>query len=329
MSFLNFYFGRLAYSDASPLQNPKQKNFDFVTAKEGLEVKSPVSIIKEVLPGQTLLLDSTARTIASNLTSSQFALELLSGSDIARLRWTGVGTAPSFRTLRAINYGTSPATTTYAASRLSPTAVLITLSGAGVDLSPVVQGDEVYFQPSDGVFTSPVNPSTVGFRYTVLSATSNTLTVRDSGNIGEETGIALGADYDSVLRCFSSAGVQVGDKIRFNAASAFNSENKSHDLEVQSLSDRDIMFYNPNLIPETVTSGVATPFSFYDRLINFMAIEANGPIKLKFNGGSEELPLCEFSPGSAMFASTMSAISVHAVNSTNYTISVSVQSCSF
>lgn len=328
MAFLNFYVGRMAYADAHPLQNPKQKHFDFVTAKEGLEVHSPVSLIKQVLPGQTILLDSSARTIGSGLSSSQFSISLLS-SDIGRLRWTGTGPSPVFRTLRNINYGTSPATTTYTATRLSPNSVQITLTGTSVDLSSVVQGDELYLQSSEGSFLSPLNPSSLNQRFVVLSVSATSVVVRDSGSISEETGIALGTSYDTVMRFFSSQGVQVGDKLRIAIGSNFNLENKQNDLEVLQVSDRDIHFYNPNLIPETVLAGVSVPFSVYDRLINFVSIEATGAIKLKLNGGSEEIQLQEFTPGCAMFVSTMSAISIYAVNSTNYPISVSVQSCSF
>jgi hypothetical protein len=328
MSFLNFYIGRLAYSDESPVQNPKQKNFDFLTSGQGLLVSSPVSVIKRVAPGQTVLLDSTARSIASNLATSEFQLGFFGDTDTARLRWTGTGPTPSFRVLRAINYGSSPASTVYTAARLSPTAVQISLAGTGVDLSSVSIGDEVYFEADNGSFVSPLNPTTKGQRYTVLSVTSTSVVVRDAGNIGEET-IALGSSFSSVLRFFSSSGVQVGDKIRISSSSNFNTENKLNDLEVAQVSDRDVHFYNPNLIPETVLAGVATPFSFYERLINFVAIQAAGPVKLSFDGGSEQIQLTEFSPGSAVFVSTMRAVSIHAFNPTNYELDVSVQSCTF
>jgi len=328
MPFLNFYVGRMAYADAAPLQNPKQKFFDFVTAKEGLSVSSPVSLVKEILPGQTVLLDSTARTIASGLNTSQFAISFI-GSDIGRLRWTGVGPTPAFRAARPINYGTVPATTTYAASRLSANSVQITLSGAGVDLSSALVGDELYFQGNDTSFTSPLNTSSINQRFLILSSTVSSVIIRDNGSVSAETAIVLGANFDSVLRIFSTAGVQIGDKFRIADASAFNLENKSSDLEVLQVSDRDIHFYNPNLIAETVVAGVSSPFAVFDRLINFVSIEASGPIKLKFNDGTEEIQLKEFTPGSAMFVSTLNAISIHAVNSTNYPITVAVQSCSF
>lgn len=328
MSFLNFYIGRMAYSDNSPLQNPRQKNFDFVTSQETLEVTSPTSLIKEVPPGQTIILDSTTRSIASGLSASEFKLEFLENSDIGRLRWTGVGTSPAFRTLRSINYGTPPATTEYTAIRLSPNAVEIQLNN-GADLSSVSVGDEMYLQASNGSqFESPVNPLSTGQRYKILSTTTSSVTVRDAGNIAEET-ITLGSEYETVIRFFSSSGVQVGDKFRIVNNSNFNLENKSTDLEVREVSDRDIHFYNPNLIPEVVTAGVSTPFVVFDRLINFLAVEADGPLRLLFDNGTDELRLKEFTPGLAVFASTVSVVSVAASNPTNYSITVKVQSCTF
>lgn len=328
MAFLNFYLGRLAYSDGCPQQNPKQKNFEFLTSREGLAITSPSSSVKEILPGQTVLLESTARTIGSGLSTSQFVISHpISTSDISRLRWTGTGPSPAFRTLRAINYGSSPATTTYEAERLTATAIKITLTGAAVDLSPALVGDELYLQASDDTFSSPLNATSLGQRYQILASTANSVTVRDSGNIAEETGIVLGSDYETVLRIFSSSGVQVGDKIRIAAASNFNEENKNKDFEVIEVSDRDVIFYNPLSIPETVTSGVASPFSVYDRLINFLVVESTGSVSLKFNGGVEELPL-QLVGETAVFASTLSAFSVAAVNNTNASVTVRVQSCS-
>lgn len=328
MSYLNFYVGRLAYSDSNPVQNPKQKNFDFVTSVQGKLISSPVSLIKKVLPGETLLLDSTARAVASGLLNSQFSLGFFGDSDIARLRWTGTGPSPQFRESRSINYGVTPATTVYSAVRLSPTAVSLSLTGSGVDTSSVLAGDEVYLESSNGAFTSPLNPTSTNQKYSVLSVSSNTVTVRDSGNIAEET-VALGSDYSSVIRFFSSSGVQVGDKFRILASSNFNPENKNTDFEVLQVTDRDIHFYNPNLIPETVIAGANTPFSFFDRLINFVSIESTGPISLIFDYGSEKLQLVEHSPGSAIFVSSLRATSIQAFNSTNYELEVSIQSCTF
>jgi len=325
MALLNFYISRLCYNDANPSQSPKQRNFDFLSSKEGLSVTNPISETRSILPGQTILLQSTARSIAPNLAASEFSISLPKmGADLARLRWTGVGTAPSFRTFRSTSHS---AATKYSAQRVSPTAVEITLQNGGVNLSSVLEGDMVYFQESDSSFSSPINPSSVGRSYAVLSKNGNSVIVRDNGMISEELNITLGADFDSVIRFFSVDGVQVGDKIRIAKNSAFNSENKSKDFQVIDVTDRDIIFYNPQVIPETKVAGTNTPFLFYSRLINFVCIESDSTIYLEFDNSGNEFPVINGNIGNALFSATSNLISIAATNKNSEPITVSVQSC--
>lgn len=325
MALLNFYISRLCYSDANPSQSPKQRNFDFLSSTTGLIVSNPISETISILPGQTVLLQSTSRTINPNLAASEFSISLpKSGTDLARLRWTGTGPQPGFRANRSINHSTS---TTYSAARMSPSASQITLSGGGVNLVNVGQGDIMYLQETDSSFSSPLNPASIGRGYVVLSKSGNSVIVRDNGMIGDETGIALGASFDSVIRFFSAEGVQIGDKLRVAQSSAFNSENKLKDFQIIDVTDRDIIFYNPQIIPETTVCGVNTPFLFYSRLINFVAIEADNTIYLSFDGSNNEFPVINGNTGSALFATTTNLVNISATNKNSEPVTVSVQSC--
>jgi hypothetical protein len=325
MALLNFYISRLCYNDANASQSPKQRNFDLLSSSEGLSVTNPISETRSILPGQTVLLQSTARSVATNLNSSEFEISLPKiGVDLSRLRWTGIGNPPNFRIGRSI---LCSATTLYSAQRMSPTAIKITLSGGGVNLSSVLNGDIIYLQENDASFASPLNPSSTGHGYTVLSIEGNSVIVRDNGMISEEVNISLGSNFDSVIRFFSSEGVQIGDKIRIAANSAFNSENKSKDFQVIDVTDRDIIFYNPQVIPETKISGVNTPFLFYSRLINFVCIEADSTIYLDFDASGNQFPVINGNTGSALFSATTNLISVAATNKNSEPITVSVQSC--
>lgn len=325
MALLNFYVSRLCYSDENPSQSPKQRNFDFLSSTEGLSVTNPISETRNILPGQTILLQSTARAINTNLSSSEFSISLpKSGSDLARLRWTGTGSAPGFRTARATAHS---ATTTYSSSRVSPSASQITLSNGGVNLASVVPGDVMYLQDSDSSFSSPLNAASIGSGFVVLSKTGNSVIVRDNGVISEENNILLGSSFSSVIRFFSADGVQIGDKLRIAQDSAFNSENKHKDFQVMDVTDRDIIFYNPQIIPETAVAGVNSPFLFYSRLINFVAIEADSTIYLSFDNSTGEFPIINGTSGSAIFASTTNLISIAATNKNSEPVTVSVQSC--
>lgn len=325
MALLNFFISRLCYSDENPTQSPKQRNFDFLSSVQGLSVSNPISETRNILPGETILLQSTARPVASNLSLSQFSISLpKAGSDIVRLRWEGAGSAPGFRTLRVTNHSSS---TTYSSVRMSPSASQITLTGGGVDLSSVIPGDVIFLQETDSSFSSPINPSSTGQSFTILSKSANSIIVRDNGMISQESNIILGSDFSSTIRIFSSEGVQVGDKLRIASDSAFNSENKLKDFQVMSVTDRDITFYNPNVIPETVVVGVNTPFLFYSRLINFVTIESSSTIYLSFDGSSSEFPIINAGSSPAVFSSSTNLISVSATNKNSEPISVSVQSC--
>lgn len=325
MALLNFYVSRLCYNDANPSQSPKQRNFDFLSSTEGLSVTNPISETRSILPGQTILLQSTARSISADLTASEFSISIPKlGSDISRLRWTGVGTAPGFRSARFTSHSAS---TQYSAQRMSPTAVQITLVNGGINLGSVVIGDTMYLQESDSSFTSPLNPSSIGRGYTILSKDGNSVIVRDNGMISEEVNIQLGTEFASAIRFFSAEGVQIGDKIRIAKNSAFNSENKSKDFQVIDVTDRDVMFYNPQIIPETKIAGVSAPFLFYSRLINFVCIEADSTLYLDFDGSGNEFPVINGNTGSALFSATTNLISIAATNKNSDAITVSVQSC--
>jgi len=325
MALLNFYISRLCYSDVNPSQSPKQRNFDFLSSVTGLSVTNPISETISVLPGETVLLQSTARTISSSLAASEFSISLpKSGTDLVRLRWTGVGSSPNFRINRSIAHS---ALTTYSASRMSPSASQITLNGGGVNLSAVLPGDIMYLQESDSGLSSPLNPSSIGRGYVVLSKTSNSVIVRDNGMIGDENGIVLGSLFDSVIRFFSADGVQIGDKLRVAQSSAFNSENKCKDFQVMDVTDRDVIFYNPQIIPETVLAGINTPFLFYSRLINFVTIESDSTIYLSFDGSNNEFPVINGNAGSALFATTTNLVNISATNKNSEPATVSVQSC--
>lgn len=325
MSLLNFYFGRVSYQDTYATSNPQQRSFDFLTKREGVEVSYPVSSSKIIQPGESVLLDSTARTLAANMSTSEFVIGRPSAlSDAARLRHTGTGTAPAFRALRTPGHD---ATSVLAITELSGTAALMTSSSGTVCsfiAGGVVVGDELYIQPTDDSFTSPFNVNSAG-KYQIIGVTATSITVRHPGNIVAES-VTLGSGFASAFRVFSTSGVKIGDKIKFNA-SGLNSENRANIVEVLEVTDRDLHFINYQAVPETVVSGTAVPFSIYDRLINFLVVEANGPIGLVFNGGSEVLKLHEHSPGQALFAATVQATSVTAVNSTSSPIAVNLQSC--
>ena len=119
----------------------------------------------------------------------------------------------------------------------------------------------------------------------------------------------------------------MGDKIRISRNSAFNAENKIKDFQVIDVTDRDVIFYNPQIIPETKIAGTGTPFLFYSRLINFVCIESDSSIYLDFDASGIEFPVINGSTGTAIFSASTNLISIAATNKNSEPITVSVQSC--
>jgi hypothetical protein len=326
MSFLNLSIAKVAYEDALPTVDPKERLFDYVTSDSGLRVTNPSGCKKTVGEGTVTQLATTSRTLGYDATS-QFEISFPTlGSQTTRFRWTGTGLTPAFRTLRAIGGG---ADTTVDLVRVSPTALKISyFSGTALTLNNVVVGDDLYFQKNDDLFTSPLQLGLLGQHYRVVDASATSVTIRDNGVGSAATGVVLGADYASVMRAFSSIGVQVGDKISFASAANLKYDNKTCSFTVTDVTDRDLYFINPYAVPEIAIPG-ANSFNIYDRMLSFISITATGALKLRFNSGVETVQMYEYQPGRSMFIGTLNVYAIYAVNDTEAPIDVVVQSCSF
>lgn len=328
MSFLNFTISRTAYMDDTASTDPLNRAFDVHTAKIGLYAQFPTVCTKVIEPGQIVLLESTSRALGYDGTS-QFSFshpEL--GSDVVRMRWTGTGTAPVFRTLRAIAGSTD---TVVEFSRASNTAAKLTnVSGTAWNTAVVQIGDEVFFQKSvDGEFTSPFSEAIQGQKFVIVDKGTGYLVLRDNGIISAESDIALGADYSTALRVFGSTGVKIGDKIRFSPSANLRPDNKSYVLEVMQVSDRDLYFINPYGIDEVAIPGDQS-FVVFERMLNFLSIDASNAIEIRLDSPSaSSIPLYEFESGKAVFMATVSATSVYAVNNASHPVNVTVHTCSF
>lgn len=334
-SRLNFSFNRIAYADGGCItNNPTLRSYDWITQENGLLVRDTYSFDAVVLPNQSITLKSTERTILADSTTSMSVSLALSGSDYARYRWNGVGTAPAFRTLRNISVD---ATTNLKITLTGSSAATIsTASGTAANFSTCQIGDNVYLQPNDDTFTSPfniVNTSTYpGILYTVIDKTSSTLTVRNLGNMTGET-VALGANFADVIRVFSSSGVQIADSVVFDPTCNLNIQNKTGQFDVFMVSDRDIYMINSAAVNSTAVAlgGTTTPpLRIFSDIISFIAVDANGAITLRFNSNaSSDLTLYPYTTGKAFFAGSINATSIQAINNTSSNIIIRLNTASF
>lgn len=325
MAFLNFSFGRTAYTDEIATHAPIKKAFEFSSSEFGMPVMFPAFVSKTVYPGQTVLLDSTDRTLTIDGTTEFNISYPVIGSDIVRLRYTGTGTAPGFRTYRNIG---GDATTTVNIDRTSNTSAKITnVAGTVWNLASVVIGDDIFFQKNDDVFTSPFSENFQNVNMTIIDKGSDYLVVRDNGTMAPIAGIVLGTDYLSALRVFSNAGVKVNDTIRFSPTSAFKLDNKAYPVVVTGVTDRDLYYISPFAVAETTVGGLNC-INVFERLLSFMSVESTGNIKIRLNN-TEDVQLTQYKPNKAFFAGTISASSVYAINETDTPINVVIQTATF
>jgi hypothetical protein len=326
MSYLNLAISRTAYNDPAATANPQESLFDYKTTRSGIPVSNPAGYTRVVYPGQTVLLDTTSRTLAYDGTT-QFEISFpVTGSETVRMRWTGVGTAPNFRTFRNTGCG---ADTVVDILKPSPTSLTVKyVSGTLMNTATVQIGDDIYFQTDDDDdFTSPFNVPIQGINYKVTDKGADYITFRDNGSGSAVSNVTLGVDYASAFRVFSNDGVQIGDRMSFASNANLKYDNKAYIQTVSAVTDREVRYISPLAIPETAIPGLNT-MNIFSRILSFIAIYASGPINLRFDNSVDTIKLYEYEPGQAMFIGTIQASSVYAVNETDMPATVVIHTCS-
>lgn len=322
MAYLNLSVSRTAYNDAAATCKPQLKVFDMANVAESALVSMPSSCSRLLNPNQQDTLLTTARTLAYDATS-QFSISrpYTAFPDVVRLRSTA-GTLPNFRTLRAI---ATDATTTINCSRINAgTMRLDFILGTMPNLSLVQVGDEIYFQPDDLVFNNLLDNSYLGVNFSIVDKGSDYVIFRDNGVISTATSnLALGSDFDSVLRIFSGTGAQIGDKVEFMSGMTLDNRGT---YDVIGVTDRDILFLNPYQLDETV---VAISMVIYSRMLNFICVTANAPVKVKFNANDTWLTLQEYKVGECLLLLTASVHTIFAMNDSANQVTLTVESASY
>ena len=334
-SRLNFSFSRIAFSDGGAVgNNPTLRSFDWVTQENSIPVRDTYSFDSTILPGQSVTLKSSERTLTSDATTTIAVDMPLVGSDIVRYRYTGVGTSPAFRTNRVLGMD---ATTQLTITLSGNTAAVITCTFGTAPIFTNIQiGDQVYLQTSDSVFVSPFNVSNTslypGVLYTVIDRNATSFTVRNPGNMVSES-VILGTDFANAIRVFSGIGVQLEDSVMFDSTCNLNVQNKLGKFDVRMVTDRDIYVLNPSAVQGAAIAlggTTGTPIRVFSDIISFIAVDADGEITLRLNNNPMgDITLYCYLPNKAMFAGSMNATSVMAINNTSNPITVRINTASF
>lgn len=203
----------LAYGDVGTTSNPTRRFVDWGLSKSH-SVENPAGAPFTVEPGETLdLLDTVRSTGVANDTA--FTLSLNPLSEITYRFTHSAGTAPAFRTSRALALSGNNVTIAVNANQ----TVTMT-SGLAAGFASVVAGDTIFIPgTSTGDTASPFSSSNEGY-WLVLAKTSSTVLqlARPSSQTFIAFGEVVAVTANAQLQAFSSSGVQVGDSVDISLA---------------------------------------------------------------------------------------------------------------
>ena len=305
MSLLNLLVHLNAYEDSNSTNNPSMNHFKWQKDLQGITISEPTSKQVTLQVGESLSLFAGSVSISADNTTS-YDLSLKSGTtNNYKISHSG-GTAPLFKTPRSEGHdATTEVTITKNGSVLkyeSTGGTLFSLIAGGV-----VVGDEVRI-------SSEFNVNNQG-KFKILSLDAVSFTVENS--IGAAEGpVTLGADFANQINIYSSAGVQVGDKV--DVKSGFSSV--SHGTyEITDVSHDYFEFYSLKSLPEE--AGILNDpdvMLIYRDAKQFLYIESDKELDVKINGSAitnEVLPLkCGTILKPGVFMSSSSIKSAEIIN---------------
>lgn len=318
MSFLNYKLGYLIHENDAETKNPTIKTPDITLETCGIRVDNDLSEHITVLPGRIKDVSVTSRSPLWDLTTQlQFSQHLLSSSSSkVRLKWTGTGTAPAFRTNRNIG-GASD--TTVSISRINDYVSRMTVTGGTtLTLGSVLPNDFLKIDYTNDTLTSPFATSNQK-EFLIQNAGSNYIDFIDNGNASEEV-VTLGVNFNKVIKVLSQGQVNVGDELSVSGAANPSNHGK---FEIINVSDDFVEFVNPLILQETLLYN-AQSFVIYEYTIGFASLRGTGPFSVRFGEQTEWTKVGLLGQYSLFFG----ALNTHKIqikNDNSMAIKVSVQ----
>lgn len=314
MSYLNLGIKVLIAEDQSHT-NPNIRTPDITLDIQKVPVSRPKTDEIVLQPGDSEMIATTVRSIAADNTTEFEISRPWSNADIIRLTWTGVGTAPGFRTKRALGVD---ATTQITFTRVAPNTVRIAASaGTAINSAAVLVGDTFKLEQSTESLTSPFSPTNTNLYLKVQSKGTGYIDVLDNGSLILDTDILLGADFDQLMSVFSPGSVRIGDTVQISGPSV--NVGNAGKFTVLNLSHDYIEFLNPLAVAETFQN--SSSVVVFDRLIGFLMVRSrNCPegFSIRIDGGSafKLTPIA----GEAVFVGSIVAHTIEAVNDGSQTV---------
>lgn len=282
MPVLNIHSSHLIYGDDEvATANPKRVYVDWTRSVNNVAVDRPDSRSYVVDPGGVLTIFSGTRATSIDGTS-QFALTLNPvKTDVYRLTGTA-GTAPAFRTDRALNLNGLVVTV---AVNNNATATFTLDPMASPDFAAVQVGDQLFVPgASTGDSASPFNPVNCGF-WVVIAKTAKKLTlVRPVSQAFSAVAEAPTLTASVQLQAFSAAGVQIGDSLEVSAGFSTVTQKT---FVVSAVTASRVEFTSTESLP--LESGViptASGLTFYTDAKRFVRVEVDQDAVVRLNGDS-------------------------------------------
>jgi hypothetical protein len=251
----------------------------------GIPVEKPQEMPLEIDPFTEVSVFSGVRTLTSGA-GTEYALTISSlSSSTYRLKWTGTGLAPGFRTARTVALTAGTITLT-----LQSNSTVVVTHSAGAVFGTVVVGDTFYIP---GVTTGDASlfDSLNEGSWNVISASTTTLVIsRATGTVFQGKTETVAITTADQVQIFSAAGVQVGDVVDISGGFSVATQGA---YEVLSVTSKQIEFISTvPLAAQTVVAGTAV--ALYSAAKRYVYVETSQSISLKFNGDTGDF--CRVEP---------------------------------
>ena len=276
----------LAYEDQSSTNNPQQRPFDWSRILQGIPVDNPACDPFRVLPLQSVTLFDGTRSISADGTTRYSLSVLNTALNRYRLKWTGVGTAPVFRTDRVVDF--APPSTITITPQLNQ-SVAVTAS-AGAIFGAVLPGDVVFIPGvSTGDGTGIFDSLNEGF-WSVLDATvSQLILVRNPGQVYSAKAETVHIVSNASFQVFTSTGVQLDDTL--SLVSGFTAS-LLQNYEIVAVTANAIEFLSGVTLPPiaSIMPG-AGAIVIFSNAKSFVYVESDQNLGLTLNNNTGTFPV--------------------------------------
>lgn len=276
MSILNIASQIVSFDASGPYQTPLRTYLDWGTQLRVEDVSNPRMETLSLAPAATVdVFDGTRSLTVDNTT--EFSLSLLSGSTSSyRFIWTD-GTDPGFRTSRSVSPSGSNITVTV---NSNATAVFTSNNS---DFSAAQVGDILWIPGTKDGVTSPFSILNQGF-WTILAVSATALAVRRSNTFSGYAESAIAVTSETQMEVYSTAGVQIGDKVQISAGFSTAARKTYKIVQVTPLY-LEVVSSLPMAAETAILPGSAG-MTIFTSLKRWVRIESDQEISVSINGDS-------------------------------------------